>query len=40
MIEASEKLAKMLALKQQDPAEYNRSIRKYQKTYCRTWKRD
>ena len=40
MIEASEKLARMLALKQQDPAEYDRFIRKYQKTYCRTWKRD
>jgi hypothetical protein len=32
MIEASEKLARMLALKQQDPAEYDRFIRKYQKT--------
>ena len=35
MIEASEKLARMLALKQQDPAEYNQFIRKYQRTYCR-----
>jgi hypothetical protein len=40
MVETSAKLARMLALKQQDPAEYNRVIRKYQKTYCRTWKRD
>ena len=40
MIQASERLAHMLALKQQDPAEYDRRIRKYQKNYCRTWKRD
>ena len=40
MIQASERLAHMLALKQQDPAEYDRSIRKYHKNYCRTWKRD
>jgi hypothetical protein len=40
MTEASEKLARMLALKQQNPAEYDRSIRKYHKNYCRTWKRD
>ncbi len=40
MIEASEKLAGMLDLKQQNPAEYDRFIRKYQKTYCRTWQRD
>jgi len=40
MIEASEKLARMLALKQQNPVEYDQFIRKYQKTYCRTWKRD
>ena len=40
MIEASEKLARMMALKQQNPAEYDRSIRKYHKNYCRTWKRD
>jgi hypothetical protein len=40
MIEASEKLARMLALKQQNPAEYDQFIRKYQRTYCRTWKRD
>ena len=40
MIQASERLAHMLALKQQDPAEYDRCIRKYQKNYCRTWKRD
>jgi hypothetical protein len=40
MIEASEKLARMLALKQKNPAEYDQFIRKYQKTYCRTCKRD
>ena len=40
MVEASEKLARMLVLKQQDPAEYDEFIRKYQKTYCRSWKRD
>ena len=40
MIQASERLAHMLALKQQDPAEYDRSIRKHHRNYCRTWKRD
>ena len=40
MIQASERLARMLALKQQDPAEYDRFIRKYHKDYCRNWKRD
>ena len=40
MIEASEKLARMLALKRQNPAEYDQFIRKYQRTYCRTWRRD
>jgi hypothetical protein len=39
MIEASEKLARMLALKQENSAEYGQSIRKYGRTYCRTWKR-
>ena len=40
MIEASEKLARMLTLKQQNPTEYDQFIRKYQRAYCRTWKRD
>ncbi|MCX6926128.1 MAG: hypothetical protein NT154_23410 [Verrucomicrobia bacterium] len=40
MIEASEKLARMLAFKKQSAAEYDQFIRKYQKIYCRTWKRD
>jgi hypothetical protein len=40
MVEASENPARMLALKQQNPAEYDQFIRKHQKTYCRTWKRD
>jgi hypothetical protein len=34
-----DEMKRMLALKQQNPAEYDRFIRKYQKTYCRTWKR-
>jgi hypothetical protein len=40
MIEASDKLGRMLALKKQSPAEYDQFIRKYNKTYCRTWNRD
>jgi hypothetical protein len=40
MVEASEKLARMLALKKQNPAEYDQFLRKYSKTYCRTWNRD
>jgi hypothetical protein len=39
MIEASEKLARMLALKQEHPVEYDQFIRKYQTTYCRAWNR-
>ena len=40
MIEASEKLARILALKQEHPVEYDQFIRKYQTTYCRAWNRD
>ena len=37
MIEASEKLSRMLTIKQKNPSEYDEFIRKYQKAYCRTW---
>jgi hypothetical protein len=40
MIEASEKLEQMLKLKKDDPVRYNEVVRRYHKTYCRTWKRD
>jgi hypothetical protein len=40
MIEASAKLEKMLRMKQEDAAQYEVFIRNYQRTYCRTWKRD
>ena len=40
MIEASAKLAEMLRLKREAPAEYDMFIRRYQRTYCRKWRRD
>lgn len=40
MIEASEKLARMLALKRDDPDRYEAAIRDYHERYCRNWKRD
>ena len=40
MIEASEKLARLLKMKQEDPKKYEAFIREYRKNYCRTWKRD
>jgi len=40
MIEASEKLAQMLRLKQQEPLKYDAFIRKYHRAYCRAWKRE
>jgi len=40
MIEASEKLARMLRLKESDPAQYQARIRDYHDRYCREWKRD
>jgi hypothetical protein len=39
MIEASTKLAHMLRLKQEDPAQYEVLIRDYQRRYCRRWER-
>lgn len=40
MIEASEKLERLLKMKQQEPKEYEAFIRQYNKNYCRSWKRD
>ena len=40
MIEASEKLAEMLRLKQTDPEQYDIFIRSYHWRFCRGWKRD
>lgn len=40
MIEASEKLAQMLSLKQTNPDQYEAQIRDYHERYCRTWKRE
>lgn len=40
MIEASEKLARMLALKRDDPDHYEAEIRDYHERYCQHWKRD
>ncbi len=40
MIEASEKLARMLALKRDDPDRYEAEIRDYHERYCWNWKRD
>lgn len=40
MIEASEKLAEMLRLKQKDPEQYDIFIRSYHWRFCRGWKRD
>ena len=39
MIKASESLAKLLARKQQSPAEYDKFIRDYHQKYCRRWER-
>jgi hypothetical protein len=39
MAEASAKLADMLRLKQEDPAEYESFIRDYPRGYCRKWER-
>jgi hypothetical protein len=39
MIEASAKLADMLRLKQEEPAQYESFIRDYQRRYCRRWER-
>ncbi|MGH7991170.1 MAG: hypothetical protein ACREDS_13395 [Limisphaerales bacterium] len=40
MIEASEKLAGLLKMKQQEPQKYDAFIRRYNKIYCHSWKRD
>jgi hypothetical protein len=40
MIEASEKLARMLRFKRTKPAQYEAEIRRYHEMYCRKWKRD
>ncbi len=40
MIEASEKLANLLHLKENDPAQYQARIRDYHDRYRRAWKRD
>ncbi len=39
MIKASESLAKLLAMKQETPSEYDRFIRDYHRKYCRRWER-
>ena len=39
MIKASESLAKLLAMKQDAPAEYDRFIRDYHRKFCRQWQR-
>ncbi len=39
MIKASESLAKLLARKQQSPAEYDKFIRDYHRKYCQRWER-
>jgi hypothetical protein len=40
MIEASEKLAQMLRLKREAPAQYEAFIRNYHRMFCRKWQRD
>jgi hypothetical protein len=40
MIEASEKLARMLELKGNDPDQYEARLRDCHERYCRNWKRD
>ena len=39
MIKASESLAKLLAMKQDTPAEYDRFIRDYHRKFCGRWER-
>jgi len=39
MIKASESLAKLLAMKQDTSAEYDRFIRDYHRKFCRRWER-
>jgi hypothetical protein len=40
MVDASEKLAEVLRLKQTDPASYAAWLRSYHWRYCRRWERD
>lgn len=40
MIEASEKLERMLRMKREEPGRYAIFIRDYQKRYCRAWMRE
>lgn len=39
MINASEHLAKMLALRDRDPDQYRRFVKAYGMRYCRSWNR-
>jgi len=39
MTKASESLAKLLAMKQDTPAEYDRFIHDYHRKFCRRWER-
>lgn len=39
MINASELLAKMLALRDSDPEQYRRFVKSYGMRYCRSWNR-
>jgi len=39
MVKASESLAKLMAMKQDTPAEYDRFIRDYHRKFCRRWHR-
>lgn len=39
MINASEHLAKMMAMKQQSPEEYDRFVRDYHAQFCQNWER-
>ena len=40
MVEASEKLAEMIRLKQEDPAAYEAWLRSYHWRFCRRWTRE
>lgn len=40
MVEASERLAHMLKLKQSDPGQYKTKIRDYHERYCRAWRHE
>ena len=40
MINATSYLAKLLRLRDSDPAEYQEKIRKFGSQYCRKWERE